>query len=150
MIKYFSIQELVPREVYNDRGDKAWQLLDLRALQVLEWLRENLGACTVNNWKWGGNFSQSGLRTYDFYMQDGLTLHKDAYRNISKSYSQHKYGRAFDCKFNDYTAEEVRDWIKRHWAGSGFDFAITLEEGVSWVHFDVRSQPENKVYTFKP
>ena len=112
MINYFGIEELVPRSIYNRRGDKAWQLLDMQTLQTLEWLRENLGQCTVNNWKWGGNFSQSGLRTFEIYMQDGFTMVNEAKLKMADSLSQHKYGRAFDCKFKDYTAEEARQWIK--------------------------------------
>ena len=133
VIRYFKIQELVPRDVYNTRGEKAWQLFDYRALKTLEWLRENLGSCTVNDWLWGG------LRTYEFYMQDGYTTKAEALNKIALSYSQHKYGRAFDCKFRNISAEDARQWIKDNWRKSGFDWAITLEEGVSWLHFDVRN-----------
>lgn len=150
MINYFQIHELVSSEVYYTRGEKAWQLFDFRALKTLEWLRENIGSCTVNDWKWGGDLSQSGLRTYEFYMQDGFTMKPQALEKLSDSFTQHKYGRAFDCKFRDSDAESVRQWIKDNWHKSGFDWAITLEEGVSWVHFDVRNQPENIVYSFKP
>lgn len=150
MIKYFKIEELVPHHVYTTRGNKAWELLDVRALKTLEWLRENLGPCVVNNAHAGGKYSQSGLRTFEFYMQDGVTTRQQAHEKISLSNSQHKYGRAFDCKFSKYNAEQARHWIKEHWCESGFDWAITLEEGVSWLHFDVRTQPTNKVYTFKP
>ena len=149
MIEYFKIQELVSRDTYNARGEKAWQLFDYRALVTLEWLRKNLGSCTVNNWLWGGDFSESGLRTYEFYMQQGFNR-AQAYEKISKSHSQHKYGRAFDCKFSNISAEDARQWIKDNWHKSGFDWAITLEEGVSWLHFDVRNQKENKVYSFHP
>lgn len=150
MIKYFGIRELVPREVYNARGEKAWQLLDYRAIKTLEWLRENLGSCTVNDWPWGGTFSQSGLRTAEFYLQQSYTMATEANAKIAKSFSQHKYGRAFDCKFKNHTAEEARQWIKENWESSGFDWGITLEEGVSWLHFDTRNQPKNEVYTFWP
>jgi len=141
VIKYFKIYELVPQPIYDKRGEKAWQLLDYRALKTLEWLRESLGQCTVNNWYWDGQYSQSGFRTEEAYIRDSAYL---------KSLSQHKYGRAFDCKFKDYTAEEARQWILEEWENSGFDWPITLEEDVSWLHFDVRNRPENKVYTFKP
>ena len=148
MIKYFGIRELVPRHVYTVRGNKSWQLLDYRALETLEWLRENLGECVVNDWSWGGNFSQSGLRTFAFYMQDGITTTVAAKLKLDSSFSQHKYGRAFDCKFKHKTAEEARQFIKDNWEKSGFDWPLTLEEGVSWLHFDVRNQKTNNVYSF--
>ena len=150
MISYFGIKELVPHHVYAVRGEKAWQLFDYRALKTLEWLRENLGSCVVNDWSWGGTFSQSGLRTFEFYMQDGITMSTEANAKIVKSYSQHKFGRAFDCKFSRYTAEQARQWIKDNWKDSGFDWSITLEEGVSWLHFDVRNREDNNVYSFYP
>jgi len=150
MIKHFNIRELVPRHIYNLRGEEAWGLLDYTALKTLEWLRENLGACTVNNWNSGGRKEQSGLRTFEYYIRDKNMTKPQAMEAIGLSNSQHKYGRAFDCTFSNCNAEQVRHWIKEHWCESGFDWAITLEENVSWVHFDTRNQPENKVYLFKP
>ncbi len=149
MIDHFVIQELVPKHVFLKRGAKAWQLLDWRALKTLEWLRDHLGPCTVNNWHQGGNYSQSGLRTYKFY--SGInTPDYICHCDISQSLSQHKFGRAFDCKFKNHTAEEVRDYIKNNWPLFGLRWAITLEDDVDWLHFDCRTQPEKKVYTFKP
>jgi hypothetical protein len=148
MINFFSITELVPEHIFKQRGQRAWELFDYRALLTLEWLRANLGKCMVNDWKVGGQYSQSGLRTFEFYMQDGKTSAAVAHKKISESLSQHKFGRAFDCKFEDYTAEQARQFIKDNWESSGFDWAITLEEGVNWLHFDTRLQKENKVYTF--
>lgn len=150
MIKHFSIQELVPEHIYNSRGEKAWQLLDYRALKTLEWLRINLGSCVVNDWSWGGDFSQSGLRTHEFYMQNNKYPLRKAYQLIALSLSQHRFGRAFDCKFKEHTAEEARQWIKDNWHTSGLDWAVTLEEDVSWLHFDCRSQKDNIVYSFHP
>ena len=152
MIKHFTIKELVPKHIIDGYGEEgAWKLLDEKALKTLEWLRENLGPCTINNWHLGGSFSQSGLRTWQFFMQDGKTTEEDAKAEYDKSGSQHKYGRAFDGKFKNHTAEEVRKWIKENWSKSGFDWSITLEEGVSWLHFDVRPRTKSKkVYSFKP
>ncbi len=152
MIRHFSLKELVPKHVYDKWGEKAWMFLDFRALKTLEWLRDELGQCTVNNWAWGGEYSQSGLRTHEFYMQGGNELRPEyiAKEMIADSFSQHKYGRAFDCKFKNHTADEVRQFIKDKWRIYGYEWPVTLEEDVSWVHFDTRHQLENKIYTFKP
>ena len=156
MIDGFSIEELVPKDIYERRGEKAWQLFDLNALLVLEWLKQSFprGTATVNNWKWGGKFQQSGLRTFDFWLgRESLfddVRHAKALTAMNKSLTQHKYGRAFDVKFSQYEAAYIREWIKANWHTSGFEFAITLEEGVSWLHFDTRPRDDWKVHTFNP
>ncbi len=149
MIRHFSIKELVPKHVYDQWGNKSWWFLDFRAIKTLEWLRDELGSCTVNNWAWGGSYDQSGLRTYQFYQQATNTPDYIAKEKLAESFSQHKYGRAFDCKFTNYTAEEVREFVKKNWNIYGYEWPITLEEDVRWVHFDTRNRPDNKVYTFK-
>ena len=111
MIKYFGIEELVPKHVFDDRGEKAWQLLNYRALKTLEWLRLHLGYATVNDWLWDGVYSQSGLRTHEIYMQSGISL-EESLKKIAASYSQHKYGNAFDVKFQYHTAQEARQFIR--------------------------------------
>jgi hypothetical protein len=46
---HFSVHELVPRSVFEKRGERAWQLLDERLLITLDRLRERYGSTTVNN-----------------------------------------------------------------------------------------------------
>jgi len=149
-MKYFSIEELVPPRIYEECGESAIELFDWKALEILDWLRENLGGCIVNNWNTKGQFSQSGLRTWEFFVNEYGCTEEVAKKRFDKSGSQHKSGKAFDCKFIKHDAEYVRNWIKDNWKNSGIDCPITIEEDVNWVHFDVRRQPENKVYTFKP
>jgi len=130
--KYFIIQELVPQHVYNERGDKAWELLDDRALRTLDALRERFGVVTVNNWHIGGNRNWSGLRTPD--------------SPYFSAYSQHTFGRAFDCLFNSFTAEDVRQDILAY--KDEFEFINSMELGTSWLHFDVRNS--DRIKTFYP
>jgi hypothetical protein len=135
--EYFSIKELVSPDVYELRGEKAWQLFDNRGLKMIDMLRKEFGVCIINDWAWGGEFSESGLRTKDdFYY---------------KMFSQHSFGRAFDMKFRNHSAHEVRRMIKEQWE-SKFKklfnaigiYSITLEEGdsVTWVHIDIRNAKE--------
>lgn len=158
-IKNFEIHELVPKSVYDKQGEAAWDNFKPDALTGLSWVREQLGTCVINNWYTGGAFSQSGLRTIEFFEGEvakkfpklnafkRLELAKSQYES---SRSQHKIGNAFDCKFKKYTAEQARQFIKGNWEKSGLPFAITLEEKVNWVHIDFRSRPDNKVYSFIP
>lgn len=140
MPEFFAVNELVPPSVYEHRGERSIQLFDTNALKLIDWLRDRYGAATINDWAWGGNFSQSGLRTVEFY---GTPI------KYFSSFSQHKYGRAFDLKFNGMSAEEVRLDLKLNWESLGLGFPITIEDDVSWLHVDTR--PQDKLVTsFKP
>jgi hypothetical protein len=121
--KHFKIHELVGPEVHAARGEKAWQLLDDRALETLDALRDKFGALTVNDWFWGGRFTESGLRTPG--------------DKHYKPYSQHSFGRAFDCKFKGISAEEVRKYVLAN--KKEFPFLTSYENVVTWFHFDVRN-----------
>ena len=135
--KHFKIQELVSKRVYKDRGDKAWELLDARALETLDVLREHLDvSLTVNNWLWEGPRQFSGLRTYG--------------TKYYSKYSQHSFGRAFDVVSNHITAEDMRQEILNN--QEVFPHVGAIELGVSWLHFDVRNaRGEGKeIFTFYP
>ena len=47
--KYFTVKELVSKEVYDLLGDEAIKLFDPKALQVLEDIREILGIPLICN-----------------------------------------------------------------------------------------------------
>ncbi len=126
----FKIQELVPRHVYDDRGEKAWELFDERALITLDTLHDKYGTMIINNWLWGGGRQWSGLRT-----------HESPY---GTQYSQHRFGRAFDVIFKNYPAELVRQDVLFH--PDWFPLIASLELDVSWFHFDVRNCIKIKVY----
>lgn len=130
---HFSIHELVPRSVYEKRGEKAWQLLYERLLITLDRLRERYGSTTVNNWYWNKDREWSGLRTKEspYY----------------SPYSQHSFGRAADCLFSSISAEEVRQDILASPNDSAFELIGSLELGVSWLHFDVRNCERIMTYT---
>jgi len=132
--KYFKIQELVPPDVYKDRGDKAWELLDDRLLRTLDMLRNRYGPITVNNWSTDGNRQWSGLRTpgSPFY----------------SPYSQHSFGRAADCLFKNHPAGFVRQEILYSPHEPPFELIGSIELGVTWLHFDVRNC--DRIKTFRP
>lgn len=122
--EYFKIFELVDPETYEARGQKAWELIDSRLITVIDRLRAIFGPATINDWKWGGKFKWSGLRTNRC--------------RIGAKYSQHRFGRAADLKFKNVSAQEVRDFIKADpiWPHVG---VRCVEKDVSWLHVDVRN-----------
>lgn len=134
--KHFSIHELVPPNVFNDRKEKAWELLDERLLITLDKLRERYGSITVNNYYWGKEREWSGLRTPDspYY----------------SPFSQHTFGRAADCLFANKSAEEVRQEILASPSDPDFELIGSVELGVSWLHFDVRNCERIKTYYPNP
>lgn len=142
----FSIDEFVDETVYNKYGEKAWRFFDMRLLHTMVIIRKYIGRrITINSWKWGGGFSQRGLRT-----------------NISqlvrtKNYlylSAHLRGAAVDFDVEGMTASEVRAWIKEN--EDLLPYHVRLENillstghEISWVHLDVDYEPSNpKVYLF--
>lgn len=137
--KHFIIEELVPPAVFKKRGQKAWQLIDPRLVETLDAIKARFprGTMTINNWKWGGDRTQSGLRTFRFYK---------LLQSFKNSFSQHKYGRAIDAIFSDYGINHVRNYIIAH--PNEFPHIKGIELGVSWLHIDVRNS--DTVLTFKP
>lgn len=129
--EHFDIQELVPYEVWMDRGIKAWELLDARLLITLDQLREEYGAIIINNWHTGGTREWSGLRTEQ--------------SPYGTQYSQHRFGRAADCLFPRTNVNQVREDILRN--PDKFPFINSIELGTSWLHFDVRNCDRIKTYS---
>lgn len=127
---HFSVHELVPQEVYEKWGDKALMFLDDRALMTIDALRDRYGSITINNWFWSGDRQWSGLRT--------------ANSPYGSQYSQHRFGRAFDCLFKYTDVEAIRqDILNDH---NLFPFINSLELGTSWLHFDCRNCRRIKTY----
>jgi len=131
--KRFIIEELVPEVVFKDRGQRAWQLIDHRLIANLDSLREQVGVpMTCNNWLNGGKRTQSGLRVPG--------------QSYYSKYSQHSFGRAVDlvCSID---AEEIRQRIKDKIII--LPHPATFEEGVNWLHMDVRNNNQH-TYFFQP
>lgn len=128
---HFSVHELVSQETYEKWGEKALMFLDDRALMTLDALREKFGPITVNNWFWDGPRQWSGLRTES--------------SPYGSQYSQHRFGRAFDCVFSNVDDEHVRQYILAN--PDEFPYINSIELGTpGWLHFDVRNCKRIKTY----
>jgi len=141
--KHFKLEELVDPELFKALGERCWELLDEDALQMLDCIRERFGPVVVNNWHTNGSsftnqiYRHSGLRRMD--------------SKIGSSRSQHKWGKAFDCKFEDYEPHQVFNYIVDH----PEDFPlITRLENVkhtpTWLHFDTKETDGDDIYVFNP
>jgi len=135
--KYFDIEELVSPEIFSVRGQRAWELLDTYALVTLDQLRERFGKIRINDWHWDGQFKYSGLRP-----EGGTT---------GNWWSQHRFGRAFDCKPKDITPQEMHAAILA--TPDKFPHIRALEAIVatpSWVHFDCRNHERPGIWVVNP
>lgn len=140
--KHFIIQEFVSPEVYKKYGETAWQFLDPRLLKFMDWLREKLGRrITINDWKWGGKFTQRGLR------ENLSEIVKSKTDNNILYLSGHPLGQASDFDVEDMTAGEVRAWIVEN--QEELPCPIRMESMVSWNHVDVRDTG-SQLYMFQP
>jgi hypothetical protein len=134
--KYFKPWELVDKTTYELFGDDVWFLFRPEMLMSLDNIREHFGKpVTVNNWKEGGKIDSGGFRT-----------NTDP---TGAKYSQHRFGNAADCHFQDLNADEVRAEIIKNKDAESFKFITCLEVGVTWVHFDCRNI-ENRIKLIKP
>lgn len=133
----FIIQELVPPDTYSALGERAWELLDSCALMTLQALRNKFGPLIVNNWHSGGSYRESGLRSFT--------------SPTGARYSQHRFGRAFDCKFKNRVPAEVADYVLKH--AAEFPHLTTIENPdatPTWFHFDVRNHDKTGIWIVNP
>ncbi len=124
---HFIIQELVPKEIYEYRGEKSIELIDKRLWTLIDFFRDYFAVpITINNWDSGGKFNESGFRLSN--SKTGAAL------------SQHKFGRAADLKFEGLTNYDgIRDVVIQHWDKFKKAGLTTIEAGTeTWLHVDIR------------
>lgn len=124
--KYFEIHELVPEELYRERGERCWRYVPKELIMSIDTLKERFpnGSMTINNYYWGGNRNWSGLRTPD-----------SPYFSPT---SMHTFFQAVDAVFSAYDVEEVRQDILDN--PDVYPYIKGLEMNVSWLHIDVRNE----------
>lgn len=123
----FYLDEYIPKSLYlkyEKQPHKLMWLLDLKLINVDQYLRNRFGPMTINNWWNGGNRQWSGLR-----------IPKSSYYSLT---SQHSYGRASDKIPHNVSVDEIITHIKK---SESILMPLGLrgvEMGVSWLHTDVR------------
>lgn len=132
--KHFKIYELVDKDTYTSRGEKAWELISPELIETIDTIKERFpkGSMTINNWKWNGDRNWSGLRNPSSPW-------------FSK-YSQHSLGCAIDAIFSEYSADEVRKDIIDN--PDIYPHVKGIETDISWLHVDTRNR--DTVAIFKP
>lgn len=129
LTKYFKAEELLPKGVTDT------SLLDPKLLQLIDEIRELLGVpCTINDYASGGTRQWCGLRT------PACT--------IGAPKSQHRLGKAADMHPIGMTAEQARVKVKKAVAEGKLKNLGGVEDGVSWLHVDVRPRVKGQVKWF--
>jgi hypothetical protein len=137
--KNFSLHELVDEGTYEKFGDSSIWFLDPKAFPILQYLRDRFGPTTVNNWRSGGSLNYRGFRPI--------------HCAIGGTYSQHRFGRGFDCSFKDATPDEVRYDIMKNELFYVEMGLTTIEDGLyspNWLHFDLRNTGLKELKIVKP
>jgi hypothetical protein len=124
--KNFIIQEFVSPDVFAQFGDKAIWFIDPKVVSIAQWLRDHTGkVVTINNWHAGGQYKESGLRSF-------LT-------STGAQFSQHKFGRAGDMKIEGLNGTEMRKIVDDN-AEKLMQLGLTTVEldTPTWLHVDCR------------
>ena len=135
--KYFQISELVCEHTHARWGERAWQFLDTDYLHCLLVIRRDILQLPMTCNHSGAN--QRGLRC------NMCELVKEKEENYLSS---HILGKAGDFTVKGLTAQEARQRIKNN--AHLLPCNLRLEDGVSWLHFDVLPQFDitEKVFLF--
>ena len=130
---YFRIEELVCPHTFNKFGELSWRFLSTEYLHTLLILRtEVLGVpMIINDYVFGGNITQRGLRCNICPLVKSKTLNNQIYL------SAHCLGEGGDSVFSvntGMTAAKARNLIrkKQHL----IPYNVRIEKNVSWLHID--------------
>lgn len=150
-LNYFSPEEFFSPKAFNKYKHLGSYFflsrLDLRLIKTLLVVRVTIDSTMViNDWKWGGKYTQRGFRDTSTALTKDRALKNDPWL------SAHLTGMAVDFDVKGMTATEVRSWIKEN--KDLLPYKIRLErkykgKEISWSHLDVCDDPRNpKVYEF--
>lgn len=135
--QFFQVGELVCEHTHSKWGERSWQFLDTDYLECLLIIRRDIlqVPMTCNH----SEANQRGLRC------NRCELVKEK-ENVYLS--SHILGKAGDFLVKGMTAKEARSRIRNN--AHLLPCNIRLENGVSWLHFDVLPQYgiTAKVYEF--
>lgn len=150
-LKYFSPDELFSPKAFNKYkhlGNYFFlSRLDIRLIKTLLFIRVTIDSeITINDYKWGGKYTQRGVR------DTSTSMVKDKASKSDPWLSAHPLAMGVDFDVKGMTATEVRNWIKEN--KDLLPYKVRLErkykgKEISWVHLDVCDDPRNpKVYEF--
>lgn len=134
--KYFQIEELVCQHTLERFGVGAWKFINAQALETLLVLRTKIlkVPLTINT----QSAHQRGLRCNLCPLVKGKE---------TQYLSGHVLGCAFDVLSKEMTASQMRSLIVQQ--KDLLPYPIRIEAGVSWLHFDLLTNTDEKVTFFE-
>jgi hypothetical protein len=134
---HFVKQELVPIVIAKKFGnDKILRLFDDRALWTLLMLRKRYEEGHKHPGLYINDYHFGGINQYRGWRPGNCP--------VGAEFSQHKFGRAFDCIFRNISAEEVREDIRKNPTEEAFKYITAVELDVSWFHFSTENHNKEK------
>lgn len=125
----FFLTEFVPKNIYEQFGEKSIWFVDPRIITIAQFVRDTFGLpVTINNWWDGGQYNESGYRT--------------PHTKTGGDLSQHKFGRAVDIKIDGMQPKEIYDHILSHeniFTAVGVRAIENIISTPTWVHLDCRN-----------
>lgn len=141
----FHLKEFVPTEIYKRFGSSSIWFIDKRVINICQFIRERFKrGVTVCNASSGGQYNYSGF-----------DLPTGGYRKGS-SLSQHKFGRAADCKLlgeENKGADMLREDVINNFSLYKKLGLTTIEDAKfspTWLHFDIRETGMDELKIVKP
>lgn len=138
--KYFDIREFVPKQIWTKFGDKSIWFVDERTIAIALAYREHFGVpIIINNWHTGGEYMYRGYRPPRV--------------NLGAEYSQHKFGRAFDCSTSSISASDMLKEVQANWTKFKALGLTTIENPKftpGWLHSDCRPKIQESLLIVNP
>jgi len=129
----FCSEEFLPKDMHDDLvasgRDPKW-FIRKNIVDFCEWLRAKFPGkeLIINNWKWGGPYQESGLRSIN--------------TTTGAKYSQHKFGNAIDIKIKGLVPGDIRKVIVDNFKYLKETYGLTtiekIEDTPTWLHCDFR------------
>ncbi len=137
---HFTLQEFVPREVFERMGADALSLIDPKLIELAEFVRVFFGKpMIINNWASGGQYNESGYR--------------EASSTTGAAKSQHKLGKAIDIKIPGLKPKFIYEQIlanEAQFMAHGLTTMENIEFTTTWNHLDIRVTGKAKIWIVKP
>lgn len=134
----FAVQELVPEHVYDRFGESAYRFINPLLAITLQQLRNRHGRILINSYN--RDRKQSGLRTAAFWEREYGYSPAKAQAAFDKYMGIHKFGGAADAIPLDTPLSEILEDIRQN--PDLYPFLSFVEIDISWLHIDVRNQPD--------
>lgn len=144
----FILEECLPawyfKKMYRVYGKRLWSVFDDRLLITRDRLRARYGVAIMNTWHSEKMMEAYGLHQWRGYRDSSSPYVEKNGTNPFGNISQHRFGRADDIVFLEVSAADVRSDILADPFHPDFEYITCIEDGVTWLHYDVRSQDKIK------